>query len=189
MSEEELTAIRGRRIGLVFQEPQNCLSPVWDIETQFRDVLRTHFGLRRDEARDKTVILLNEVGLRNVEKRLSDFPHRFSGGELQRILIALVLAAEPELLILDEPTTALDVGSQADLLEMLSALCRSRSITSIVISHDFSTIAHLASKVLVMNQGKVIESGPLERVLHNPVQPYTRKLLASIPGKLKSIVS
>jgi peptide/nickel transport system ATP-binding protein len=183
LSGGEMDKIRGRQVGLVFQEPQNCLSPVWSIGEQFHDVLRTHFGMARAQSRARTRELLSEVGLGRIADRVHDYPHRFSGGELQRIVIALVLAVEPRLIILDEPTAALDAGSQAELLEMLRMLGRSHPITLLVISHDFATIAALADSILVMRQGQIVERGAAEEVMRHPRHEYTRRLLAAIPGR------
>jgi len=177
-----MRAIRGRRIGSVFQDPLTSLNPLLRVGDQLVETIRAHLPLSRAEARAKALALLREVGIPAAEQRLMDHPHRFSGGMRQRVVIALALAADPVLLIADEPTTALDVSAQAQVTGLIKRLCRERGMAVMLVTHDMGVIAETADRVAVMYAGRVVEQGPVEDVLRRPLHPYTRGLMAAIPA-------
>jgi peptide/nickel transport system ATP-binding protein len=179
--ERYLRQIRGKEIAMVFQDPMTSLNPLFTIGTQIGEVLKHHVGMHKQEARERTVELLELVGISSPEKRVDQYPHEFSGGMRQRMLIAMALACEPELLIADEPTTALDVTIQAQILELLADLQHRLGIAVLLISHDLGVVAQVCHRISVMYAGHIIESGAAEEVFERPGHPYTRGLLASTP--------
>ncbi len=180
-SEEEMREIRGRRISIIFQEPMTSLNPLHTIERQVGEILRVHRGLGETEARTRTLELLRKVGIRDPEKRLSAYPHELSGGQRQRVMIALALANEPDLLIADEPTTALDVTIQAQILALLKKLQAELGMAMLLITHDLGIVRKMAERVYVMRNGEVVETGPAERVFTTPQHAYTKHLVNAEP--------
>jgi len=179
--EPELRAVRGNEISMIFQEPMTSLNPLHTIERQISEVLKLHRGMSNEKARARTLELLRQVGIREPEKRLDAFPHQLSGGQRQRVMIAMALANEPKLLIADEPTTALDVTVQAQILELLAELKRERGLSMLFITHDLGIVRKIADRVCVMTRGKIVESGPTAEIFTNPRHEYTRHLLAAEP--------
>ncbi|RYY70413.1 MAG: ABC transporter ATP-binding protein, partial [Comamonadaceae bacterium] len=179
---EDLRQLRGRRIGTVFQDPLTSLNPVYPIGRHLVETIRTHLPVSEAEARRRAVALLADVEIPEPESRLNQYPHQFSGGMRQRVAIALALCAEPRLLIADEPTTALDVSVQAQVIRVLRRVCRERGTAAMLITHDMGVIAETADRVMVMYQGRVLETGPVREVLDHPRAPYTRSLMAAIPS-------
>ena len=176
-----LRDVRGDDITMIFQEPMTSLNPLHSIEKQIGEILDLHQGIKGPAARQRTLELLNQVGIREPEKRLSAYPHELSGGQRQRVMIAMALANRPELLIADEPTTALDVTVQAQILELLQKLKEEHGMSMLFITHDLGIVRRFADRVCVMTQGKIVESGPVEEIFTNPQHDYTRHLLASEP--------
>jgi peptide/nickel transport system ATP-binding protein len=181
LEHEELRRIRGRKIGVIFQDPLTSLNPLYTIGQQLEETILTHLPLSRTEAREKALSLLREVGIPAPEARYSAYPHHFSGGMRQRVVIALALAAEPRLLIADEPTTALDVSIQAQIIALLKRLAAERGAAVMLITHDMGVIAETAQRVAVMYAGRIAEIGPVRDVIHSPRHPYTVGLMGSIP--------
>ncbi|MBB1491766.1 ABC transporter ATP-binding protein [Paracoccus sp. MC1854] len=179
--EAKLRAVRGNDISFVFQEPMTSLNPLHTLERQIGESLALHQGLTGAAARKRIVDLLNRVGIRDAESRLADYPHQLSGGQRQRVMIAMALANGPELLIADEPTTALDVTIQAQILDLLADLKRDEGLSMLFISHDLGIVRRIADRVCVMQGGEIVEQGPVEDIFRNPRHPYTRKLLAAEP--------
>ncbi|MEX0972173.1 MAG: ABC transporter ATP-binding protein [Solirubrobacterales bacterium] len=180
-SDAELQAVRGNRIAMVFQDPMTSFNPVYRIGDQLVEAIRAHRrGLGRDAARDLAVESLDAVGLPEAHRRAERYPHEFSGGMRQRAMIAMALALEPEVLIADEPTTALDVTVQAQILELLRRLHRERGLATILITHDLGVVAEVADRALVMHEGRIVERGSLDEVFYAPKDPYTRKLLGAV---------
>src|SRR3989475_2214613 len=177
----ELRRIRGRRIGVIFQDPLTSLNPLYPIGAQIEETILTHLPLSKSEARTRALSLLREVGIPAPESRYSNYPHQFSGGMRQRVVIALALAAEPRLLIADEPTTALDVSIQAQIIALLKRLAGERGAAVMLITHDMGVIAETAQRVAVMYAGRIAEIGPVRDVLQSPRHPYTVGLMGSIP--------
>ncbi len=180
-SEEQMRRIRGNSIGMVFQDPMTSLNPVLTIATQMCEVLRLHQGMSAQDARRRAIHMLDIVGIPQPERRLSQYPHQFSGGMRQRVMIAMALACNPKLLIADEPTTALDVTIQAQILELMKALKQEFNSSIILITHDLGVVAGLAARVLVMYAGQIVESGDVRSLYYNPKHPYTWGLLKSVP--------
>ena len=181
LSEKEMTEIRGRDIGMVFQDPMTSLNPVYTVGNQIDEVLRKHTDLNKAERKARIIELFELVGINQPEKRLKQYPHEFSGGMRQRVVIAMALACNPKLLIADEPTTALDVTIQAQIIELLKELKEKINITIIFITHDLGVIAEICDKVAVMYGGTIVEQGSLEDIFYRPRHPYTMGLLKSIP--------
>ncbi|HKT83912.1 MAG TPA: ABC transporter ATP-binding protein, partial [Solirubrobacterales bacterium] len=180
-SEGELRGVRGARVGMVFQDPMTSFNPVYRIGRQIAEAIRAHRGeVSKAEARERAIELLDSVGIPEAERRVDDYPHEFSGGMRQRATIAMALALDPEVLIADEPTTALDVTVQAQILALLERLNRERGLATILITHDLGVVAEVADRVLVMHDGKIVERGDLERIFYSPSDPYTRKLLDAV---------
>jgi len=179
--EKELRRVRGNKITMIFQEPMTSLNPLHTIEQQIVEVLSLHQGMRDAAARARTLELLNEVGIRDPEKRLGAYPHQLSGGQRQRVMIAMALANEPELLIADEPTTALDVTVQAQILELLAGLKKTKGMSMLFITHDLGIVRKVSDRVCVMTGGKIVESGPTQQIFDDPRHAYTRHLLAAEP--------
>ena len=181
LSEKQLCPIRGNRIAMVFQDPLSSLDPVMRIGQQITEVSRLKLGLSRRRAREKALGLLAEVGIPDPWRCFQQFPHELSGGMRQRIVIAIALAADPEILICDEPTTALDVTIQAQILELLARLKQQRGLSMLFITHDFGVVANVADEIGVMYAGKIVEYGTSREIFHDPRHPYTRALLAAMP--------
>ena len=181
LDEEEMRKIRGRDIGMVFQEPMTSLNPVLSVGRQLTETLETHFGMSREDADKRAVELLGLVGIAEPERRLAQYPHHFSGGMRQRVMIAMALACDPKLIIADEPTTALDVTIQAQILELMKNLTREMGVAMIIITHNLGVVARYADRVNVMYAGKIVESGSAKEIYHNPRHPYTLALLKSVP--------
>ncbi|NYS25701.1 ABC transporter ATP-binding protein [Rhodobacteraceae bacterium 2376] len=181
IGEERLRAIRGRDVGFVFQDPMTSLNPVFTVGFQIMEPLRRHMGMDKKRARKRAVELLELVGIPDAERRLKDFPHQFSGGMRQRVMIAIALACDPKVLIADEPTTALDVTIQAQIIELVKDLREKLGMAIIWITHDLGVIAGIADRVMVMYGGQVAEHGPVREVFANPAHPYTRALLKTVP--------
>ena len=181
LDEEEMRKIRGRDIGMVFQEPMTSLNPVLSVGRQLTETLETHFGMSREDADKRAIELLGLVGIAEPERRLEQYPHHFSGGMRQRVMIAMALACDPKLIIADEPTTALDVTIQAQILELMKSLTREMGVAMIIITHNLGVVARYADRVNVMYAGKIVETGTAEEIYHNPRHPYTLALLKSVP--------
>jgi oligopeptide/dipeptide ABC transporter ATP-binding protein len=181
LPEEEMRQIRGRDIGMVFQEPMTSLNPVLSIGRQLTETLETHFEMSREKADERAIELLGLVGIAEPERRLTQYPHHFSGGMRQRVMIAMALACDPKLIIADEPTTALDVTIQAQILELMKNLTREMGVAMIIITHNLGVVARYADRVNVMYAGKIVESGSAEEIYHHPRHPYTLALLKSVP--------
>ena len=181
LSQRELEDVRGRQIAMIFQDPMTSLNPTLTIGTQITETIRRHLGLSKSDADKRAVSLLEEVHIPDATRRLRDYPHRFSGGMRQRVMIAMALSCNPKLLIADEPTTALDVTVQAGVLELLDELRRDHGMTMIIISHNMGVIAETAEQVLVMYAGQVVEEAPVEALFARPRHPYTQGLIRSIP--------
>jgi peptide/nickel transport system ATP-binding protein len=178
---EALRKIRGRRIGMVFQDPMTSLNPVFTAGDQIAEGVRAHFDVSRAEARRRALMLLQEVGIPDPVARLDAYPHQLSGGMRQRVMIAIALSAEPEILVADEPTTALDVTVQAQILEVLDRLRERHGMAVLLITHDLGIVAGRADRVAVMYAGQIVEEAPTERLFTSPSHPYTQGLFASIP--------
>ncbi|MEL6760136.1 MAG: ABC transporter ATP-binding protein [Myxococcota bacterium] len=183
LSPRRLRAIRGRRIGMVFQDPTAALNPVLSVGDQIAEVLRCHGEMGAQQLRERTVSLLQWVGIAGAEDRLNAYPHQFSVGMQQRVGIAMALSGSPELLIADEPTTALDATVQAQLLDLMVGIQRDRGLAVLLISHDLAVVSELCQKVVVLYSGRVMENGPVADVLSSPLHPYSRALLASNPAQ------
>ena len=181
-TEKEMTGIRGSKITMIFQDPMTSLNPVFNIDEQMTAPLMVHQGLSKEEARKKAVEMLEKVGISAGEKRIFEYPHQFSGGQRQRIMIATALSLNPVLLIADEPTTALDVSIQAQILELLSQLQKEFKTTMIFISHDLGVIAGICHKVAVMYSGWLVEEAETSNLFKNPCHPYTKALMAALPS-------
>ncbi len=181
LPESAMRKIRGGKIGMIFQDPMTCLNPTMTVGQQIAEGLRIHLKLSKDEARKRALSLLEQVGIPAAAERLDSYPHQFSGGMRQRVMIAIALACNPKLLIADEPTTALDVTVQAQILELIAGVCSEFGTSLILITHDLGVVAGVADRVIVMYAGKVIEEGPTEELFANPRHPYTLGLLASVP--------
>ena len=181
MTGAELSDVRGAKIGFVFQDPMTSLNPVFTVENQIMEPLIRHSGLTRSQARARAVELLDLVGIPDAAKRVKSYPHQFSGGMRQRVMIAIALACDPQVLIADEPTTALDVTIQAQILELMKELRQKLGMAIIWITHDLGVIAGIADRVMVMYGGQVVEHAPVRALFHDPRHPYTRALLGTIP--------
>jgi len=175
--------VRGKDISMIFQEPMTSLNPIMTIGRQIAEVLRLHEGLGRAQARERTIEMLRLVRLAEVEQRLDEYPHQLSGGMRQRAMIAMALACNPKVLIADEPTTALDVTIQAQILDLLREMQAQFNLALLLITHDLGVIAETADRVAVMYAGRIVEAGPVRDIVRAPAHPYTRALLASIPGR------
>ena len=180
-SEADLRQVRGNDISFIFQEPMTSLNPLHTIEKQLSESIALHQGVAGDEARERILALLNRVGIREPEKRLSAYPHQLSGGQRQRVMIAMALANKPDILIADEPTTALDVTIQAQILELLAELKADEDMGMLFITHDLGIVRRIADKVCVMKDGEIVEAGPAAKIFGNPQHPYTQMLLAAEP--------
>ncbi|WP_407932770.1 ABC transporter ATP-binding protein [Brucella pseudogrignonensis] len=180
-SEPELRRVRGNDVTMIFQEPMTSLNPLHTVERQIGEILKMHQGMSDQAARKRTLELLEEVGIREPEKRLQSFPHQLSGGQRQRVMIAMALANKPKLLIADEPTTALDVTVQAQILKLLADLKEAQGMSMLFITHDLGIVRKIADRVCVMSKGKIVETGPTKEIFDNPQHEYTKHLLAAEP--------
>ena len=178
---EAMRRIRGKRIGMVFQDPLTSLNPLYTIAQQLTETIRTHLPVNEAEARKRAIALLDRVGIPAAARRIDDYPHHFSGGMRQRVVIALALCAEPELVLADEPTTALDVSVQAQIIELLREICRERGAAVMLITHDMGVIAETADRVAVLYAGRLAEIGPVRDIIDRAEHPYTQGLMGSIP--------
>ena len=179
---DAMRRIRGREIGAVFQDPLTSLNPLYTIGAQLIETIQTHLPLASAAARARAIALLEEVGIPGAARRIDHYPHQFSGGMRQRVVIALALAANPKLIIADEPTTALDVSIQAQIIQLLKGLCRDHGTAVMLVTHDMGVIAETADRVAVMYAGRIVEIGPVADVIHRPAHPYTVGLMGSIPS-------
>ncbi len=184
---EKIIKIRGKKIGLIFQDPQTSLNPIFTIGEQLIETIQTHLKLNNYEAKIKAINLLKEVGIKDAEKRFDNYPHQFSGGMRQRVVISLALCCEPELLIADEPTTALDVSIQSQILDLIKKLTKERNLAVILITHDMGVIAETTNRVAVMKNGNLVEIGSTKEILTNPKETYTKSLVSSVPPTDKKI--
>ena len=181
LSQEELNEVRGRDISMIFQDPMTSLNPYLTIEKQMSEVVMHHQGLKRDEARAHAVEMLRAVRIPDPEERIHDYPHQYSGGMRQRVLIAMGLLCEPQVLIADEPTTALDVTVQAQIIHLIAELREKSSMSIIIITHDLAVVADIADRIVVMYAGQMVEAGSARDVFYRPQHPYTQGLLKSVP--------
>ena len=181
LTQEEMRRLRGRKIGAIFQDPLTSLNPLLTVGTQLIETILTHLDMNREQARKRALELLEEVGIPAPDQRIDNYPHQFSGGMRQRVVIALALCANPMLIIADEPTTALDVSIQAQILSILKKLCYENGAAIILVTHDMGVIAETADQVAVMYAGRLVELGPVDQVIKAPKHPYTVGLMGSIP--------
>ena len=183
LSEREMREIRGARISLIFQEPMTALNPVMRVGDQIAEALTVHGMASRAEARQRAADLLDAVRIPDAPRRARDYPHQLSGGMRQRVMVAIALACRPPLIIADEPTTALDVTIQAQVLDLLRELKARFNLALLLITHDFGVVAEMADRVAVMYRGRIVEEGPVRQILRSPVHEYTQNLLAAVPGR------
>ena len=181
LSGNPIRQIRGKRIGMIFQDPLTSLNPLQTVGAQLTETIQAHLALNATEAREKALSLLAQVGIPEPDVRMGQYPHQFSGGMRQRVVIALALCADPEIVIADEPTTALDVSIQAQILELMRGLCRDRQVGMILITHDMGVIADVTDRVVVMYRGRVVETGATAKILGTPEHPYTQSLISAVP--------
>jgi peptide/nickel transport system ATP-binding protein len=179
---EQMRTIRGRKIGAIFQDPLTSLNPLYTVGRQLTETILTHLPLSEAQARARAIALLKETGIPAAEARFDHYPHQFSGGMRQRVVIALALAAQPKLIVADEPTTALDVSMQAQIIQLLKRLCRDHGAAVMLVTHDMGVIAETCDRVAVMYAGRIVEVGPVHEVIHQPKHPYTVGLMGSIPS-------
>ncbi|MBW1766645.1 MAG: ABC transporter ATP-binding protein [Deltaproteobacteria bacterium] len=185
LREEEMQKIRGNHIAMVFQEPMTSLNPVFTVEDQIGESITVHKTVGEKNVRRRCIQLLKDVGIPSPEERLKDYPHQLSGGQRQRVMIAMALACNPDLVIADEPTTALDVTIQAQILNLFEELQQKRDMSLLYITHDLGVVANIADRICVMYSGTIVEQGDASDIFHNPCHPYTRGLLASLPSRAK----
>ena len=178
---EQMRKIRGRKIGAIFQDPLTSLNPLYSVGRQLIETITTHLDVSETEARQRAIQLLKDTGIPAAEQRIDHYPHQFSGGMRQRVVIALALAAEPQLIVADEPTTALDVSIQAQIISLLKNICKQRGAAVMLITHDMGVIAETCDRVAVMYAGRIAEIGPVHEVINHPAHPYTRGLMSCIP--------
>ena len=179
---EAMRLLRGKQVGAIFQDPLTSLNPLYTIGRQLIETLRTHLPLTAAQARERAIELLRQTGLPAPEARLGQYPHEFSGGMRQRVVIALALAGEPRLIIADEPTTALDVAMQAQIIRLLRGMTQARGVSALLITHDMGVVAETCDRVAVMYAGRIVEIGPVDEVIRHPAHPYTAGLMASVPS-------
>ncbi|HEY7123245.1 MAG TPA: ABC transporter ATP-binding protein [Ktedonobacterales bacterium] len=181
MDDEELHALRGGKISMIFQDPMTSLNPVFTVGFQITETIKTHLKISTKEAKDRTIEMMQKVRIPDARRRVSSYPHEFSGGMRQRVMIAIALACNPQLLIADEPTTALDVTIQAQILDLMRGLSREFGTSVMLITHDLGVVAGMCQRVSVMYAGRVVEEAPTSKLFSNPAHPYTKALLHSIP--------
>jgi peptide/nickel transport system ATP-binding protein len=181
LNNDQLRHIRGRKIGAIFQDPLTSLNPLYSVGKQLTETIQAHLPVSNAEARKRAIDLLKDTGIPAAEQRIDHYPHQFSGGMRQRVVIALALAAEPKLIVADEPTTALDVSIQAQIISLLKNICKNRGAAVMLITHDMGVIAETCDRVAVMYAGRIVEIGPVHQVINQPAHPYTAGLMASIP--------
>jgi peptide/nickel transport system ATP-binding protein len=181
LPQEQMRHIRGRKIGAIFQDPLTSLNPLYTVGRQLVETIQAHLPVKAEEARRRAISLLEDTGIPAARERIDHFPHQFSGGMRQRVVIALALAAEPKLVIADEPTTALDVSIQAQIIALLKRVCRERGAAVMLITHDMGVIAETSDRVAVMYAGRIAEIGPVHEVINQPAHPYSMGLMAAIP--------
>jgi peptide/nickel transport system ATP-binding protein len=181
LNHDEMRHIRGRKIGAIFQDPLTSLNPLYSVGRQLMETIQAHLPVNQAEARRRAIDLLKSTGIPAAEERIEHYPHQFSGGMRQRVVIALALAAEPKLIVADEPTTALDVSIQAQIISLLKTLCKERGAAVMLITHDMGVIAETCDRVAVLYAGRVAEIGPVHEVINHPAHPYTAGLMAAIP--------
>ena len=181
LNNDQLRHIRGRKIGAIFQDPLTSLNPLYSVGRQLTETIQAHLPVSNAEARKRAIDLLKDTGIPAAEQRIDHYPHQFSGGMRQRVVIALALAAEPKLIVADEPTTALDVSIQAQIISLLKNICKNRGAAVMLITHDMGVIAETCDRVAVMYAGRIVEIGPVHEVINRPAHPYTAGLMASIP--------
>lgn len=181
LDSDTMRSIRGKRIGVIFQDPLTSLNPLYTIAEQLVETIRRHLPMNALQARDRAIELLDEVGIPAADRRIDDYPHQFSGGMRQRVVIALALCAEPELIIADEPTTALDVSVQSQIIDILKKLCKNHGASVMLITHDMGVIAEAADRVAVLYAGRIAEIGPVRDIIQDAKHPYTSGLMGSIP--------
>ena len=179
---EQMRKIRGRQIGAIFQDPLTSLNPLYTVGRQLIETITTHLNLSEAQARKRAIELLQETGIPAAEQRIDQYPHQFSGGMRQRVVIALALAASPKLIVADEPTTALDVSIQAQIISLLKRVCKEQGAAVMLVTHDMGVIAETCDRVAVMYAGRLVEIGPVAEVIHHPAHPYTVGLMGSIPA-------
>jgi len=179
---EEMRKLRGRHIGAIFQDPLTSLNPLYTVGRQLTETIRTHLPLNAAQARERAIGLLQETGISAAAERIDQYPHQFSGGMRQRVVIALALAANPKLIVADEPTTALDVSVQAQIISLLKRLCKEHGAAVMLVTHDMGVIAETCDRVAVMYAGRLAEIGPVQAVIHQPAHPYTVGLMGAIPA-------
>jgi peptide/nickel transport system ATP-binding protein len=182
LPDERMRRIRGRRIGAIFQDPLTSLNPLYTVGRQLVETITTHLDLSASQARQRAIELLEQTGIPAAAQRIDQYPHQFSGGMRQRVVIALALAAEPQLIVADEPTTALDVSIQAQIIALLKNVCRERGAAVMLVTHDMGVIAETCDRVAVMYAGRIVEIGPVADVIHRPAHPYTVGLMGAIPS-------
>jgi len=185
LSEEDMQKIRGNHIAMVFQEPMTSLNPVFTIGDQIKETIQIHEQLGKNEILRRCIQILKDVGIPSPENRLNDYPHQLSGGQRQRVMIAMALACNPDLVIADEPTTALDVTIQVQILDLFKELQEKRNMSLVYITHDLGVVANIADRIYVMYSGNIVEQGSAHDIFHNPCHPYTQGLLASLPSLKK----
>lgn len=181
LPKKEYQKLRGKEISMIFQEPMTSLNPVYTVGTQMVETIRTHLDYQKKEAAEYAAELLDKVGISMPTERLQQYPHELSGGMRQRVMIAIALSCHPKLLIADEPTTALDVTIQAQILELMQRLCAEEEMSTIVVTHDMGVVAELCQRVMVMYSGRIVESAPVKELFYHPLHPYTKALLQAIP--------
>jgi peptide/nickel transport system ATP-binding protein len=182
---EEMRKLRGRHIGAIFQDPLTSLNPLYAVGRQLTETIRTHLPLSAAQARERAIGLLQETGISAAAERIDQYPHQFSGGMRQRVVIALALAANPKLIVADEPTTALDVSVQAQIISLLKRLCKEHGAAVMLVTHDMGVIAETCDRVAVMYAGRLAEIGPVQAVIHKPAHPYTAGLMGAIPAMVE----